>query len=262
MSHPRQTSSDLDDELKKLFPANDISRWRLLEWLKAHSKHLTIAATALIILLIALATQNQKEKQASSKMEDIKEQWVEPSSNRGELLLQLQPLLRQRPEGFSGWKGSLMQSALMLGQLDWVQKWRSWPCEKEITEIPELFLLWQGSSQASLLAAKSQLPEALSVVEKTLNEAGAASSEAEKMLLCQLYLQKAMLYQALEQQEKESQAWNELLAFLGAELTPSLRGAQLKTPLSGWQDIWVHSWSEDKTTLLDYIAYRLKTAAK
>lgn len=266
MSHPRQTSSDLDDELNKLFPANDISRWRLLEWLKSHSRHLSLAVSLLAIVLIAIFSQSRKEIEASSKIELLKEQWVELPKQRSEALFQLQSLLRDRPENFSGWKGSLMQSALMLGQTDWVEKWRSWPTEKEITELPELSSLWKTSSSVALLVAKSkdpsQLSSAISLIEKTLSEASAASSEAEKMLLCQIYLQKAMLYQELGQNEKEVQSWNELLAFLEAELTPSLRGAQLKTPLSGWQDVWVRSWSQDKTTLLDYIAYRLKTAAK
>lgn len=262
MSHPRQTSSNLDDELKKIFPANDISRWRILEWVKERQKTLAIILGALVIFFIGLTTQSHKEKQIGSKIETYKDEWLAPNSPRDQILAQLEPLLRKHPEGFSGWKGSLMQSALMVGQSAWVEKWQYWPSEKEMIEIPELASLAKASSQAALLSSKESYDQALILVEKTLQEASAASSEAEKMLLSQLYLQKAMLYQKSHQDEKEASSWHELLAFVGADLQPSTRAAELKTPLARWQDQWVRSWSDDKVSLLDYIANRLKRIEK
>lgn len=262
MSNPKHTSSSLDDELKKLFPANDISRWRLLEWIKAYSRYLTIGLFSLSIVFIALLNQSEKTDLATSKIEALKESWVDPKNDRTKLLEELQTQLSLRPEGFSGWKGSLMQSAIMLNQSTWVEKWRTWPCEKEVYEIPELASLWKSSSKAALLTSQSHLSQALLLVETTLNQAPAANSEAEKMILSQLYLQKAMLYQSLENPDKELKSWKELLALLDVDLSPSLSGVQLKKPLSGWQDTWVHSWGEEKTTLLDYIAYRLKALEK
>jgi hypothetical protein len=262
MSHPKETSSKLDDELNKLFPANDITNWKLLEGIKNQQKPLFIALAFGLILLIALLTQSHKEKQMGSKIEHFKEQWMVTNSPRAELLTKLEPLLGKHKEGFSGWKGSLMQSALIVGQTSWVEKWRYWPSEKESVAIPELAFLWKASSQAALLAAQKETAQALALVEKTLQEAPAASSEAEKMLLSQLHLQKAMLYQSLDQTQKELGAWQELLALLDVQIEPSLRGAGLKKPLSGWQDQWVQSWSESKVSLLDYVAYRLKIIGK